>query len=93
MPRGCKCSKSQRFESCNKHASMTFRIFAGIECDILRDGSLDFDDEILAELDFVVASVHSDFQSRRSGNDEARHSRDSESVRHDAGASDRPVTV
>ena len=38
-----------------------FRVFAGIECDILRDGSLDFDDEILAELDFVVASVHSVF--------------------------------
>jgi DNA polymerase (family 10) len=38
-----------------------FRLFAGIECDILRDGSLDFDDEILAELDFVVVSVHSVF--------------------------------
>ena len=36
-------------------------VFSGIECDILRDGSLDFDDEILAELDFVVASVHSTF--------------------------------
>src|SRR5207249_41759 len=31
------------------------------EGDILRDGSLEFDDEILAELDFVVASVHSTF--------------------------------
>lgn len=38
-----------------------FRLFAGIECDILRDGSLDFDDDILAELDFVVISVHSVF--------------------------------
>ena len=37
------------------------RIFSGIECDILRDGSLDFDDEILSALDFVVASVHSTF--------------------------------
>ena len=37
------------------------RVFSGIECDILRDGSLDFDDEILAQLDFVVASVHSTF--------------------------------
>jgi DNA polymerase (family X) len=36
-------------------------VFSGIECDILRDGSLDFDNEILAELDFVVASVHSTF--------------------------------
>lgn len=35
-----------------------FRIFAGNEVDILKDGSLDFDDELLAELDYVVASVH-----------------------------------
>jgi DNA polymerase (family 10) len=38
-----------------------FRIFAGVECDILRDGSLDFPDEVLAELDYVVASIHSAF--------------------------------
>jgi len=38
-----------------------FHLFAGVECDILRDGKLDFDDEILSELDFVVASVHSVF--------------------------------
>ncbi len=38
-----------------------FRLFAGVECDILRDGSLDFPNEILAELDYVVASVHSGF--------------------------------
>src|SRR5437763_5552301 len=37
------------------------RLFAGVECDILRDGSLDFPDEVLAELDYVVASVHSVF--------------------------------
>ncbi|MFN2540874.1 MAG: DNA polymerase/3'-5' exonuclease PolX [Chthoniobacterales bacterium] len=38
-----------------------FRLFAGVECDILRDGTLDFSDDVLAELDFVVASVHSVF--------------------------------
>jgi DNA polymerase (family 10) len=38
-----------------------FRLFAGVECDILRDGSLDFPDEVLSQLDFVVASVHSVF--------------------------------
>jgi DNA polymerase (family X) len=37
------------------------RLFTGIECDILRDGSLDFPDEILSQLDYVVASVHSVF--------------------------------
>lgn len=35
-----------------------FRLLAGSEVDILKDGSLDFDDELLAELDYVVASVH-----------------------------------
>ena len=34
-------------------------ILAGSEVDILADGSLDFDDKLLAELDFVIASVHS----------------------------------
>ncbi len=38
-----------------------FRIFAGIESDILADGSLDYPDEILATFDFVIASVHSSF--------------------------------
>lgn len=38
-----------------------FRLFAGVECDILKDGSLDYPDEILARLDYVVASVHSVF--------------------------------
>lgn len=35
-----------------------FRLFAGSEVDILKDGSLDYDDDLLAELDYVVASVH-----------------------------------
>jgi len=38
-----------------------FYIFKGIECEILSDGSLDYSDEILAEFDFVIASVHSRF--------------------------------
>ena len=36
-----------------------FRIFKGIESDILSDGRLDYEDEILSQFDFVVASVHS----------------------------------
>ncbi|GAA0288621.1 DNA polymerase (family 10) [Gracilibacillus halotolerans] len=36
-------------------------IFTGIEMDILPDGSLDYDDEILQEIDFVIASIHSSF--------------------------------
>ena len=40
-------------------------ILAGTEVDILADGSLDFDDKLLAELDFVTASVHSGLGSAR----------------------------
>ena len=39
-----------------------FQIFAGSEVDILRDGRLDFEDSLLDELDYVVASVHNAFQ-------------------------------
>jgi DNA polymerase (family X) len=42
---------NQKFEN--------FKIFKGIESDILSDGSLDYPDEILASFDFIVASVHS----------------------------------
>lgn len=40
----------------------SFRIFKGIESDILGDGRLDYDDEILAGFDFVIASIHSALQ-------------------------------
>ncbi len=43
----------------------SIRILAGTECDILADGSLDFPDEVLAELDVVVAAVHSRFKQSR----------------------------
>ncbi len=39
-----------------------FKIFRGIESDILGDGSLDYPDAILAKFDFVVASVHSNLK-------------------------------
>ncbi len=42
-----------------------FCFFKGIESDILTDGSLDYDEELLAGFDFVVASVHSGFTMSR----------------------------
>ncbi|QSR85674.1 DNA polymerase/3'-5' exonuclease PolX [Methylacidimicrobium sp. B4] len=38
-----------------------FRLLSGTECDILRDGRLDFSDSVLATFDYVVASVHAGF--------------------------------
>lgn len=39
-----------------------FRVFKGIESDILNDGSLDYDEEILKQFDFIIASVHSNLR-------------------------------
>ncbi len=44
-----------------------FRILKGSEVDILGDGRLDFPDEVLERLDFVVASVHSGFKNNVTG--------------------------
>ncbi len=51
----------KEIESLNDSFSNDFRIFAGVECDILKDGTLDYDDEILSELDYCIASIHSSF--------------------------------
>ena len=40
-------------------------ILSGVEMDILPDGTLDYDDELLAEMDFVIASIHSAFSQPR----------------------------
>ncbi len=50
----------EEIDNLNKEIS-DFRIFKGIESDILPDGSLDYSDDILNRFDFVVASVHSSF--------------------------------
>lgn len=42
-----------------------FKILTGIEVDILKDGSLDLPDEVLANLDVVIASIHSHFRLSR----------------------------
>jgi putative hydrolase len=42
-----------------------FRLLTGMEVDILEDGSLDMEDDLLAELDVVVASVHSKLRMSR----------------------------
>jgi DNA polymerase (family X) len=52
-----------RIRARDGHAGI--RLLAGIECDIRPDGSLDLDDECLAALDLVIASVHSAFTMDR----------------------------
>jgi DNA polymerase (family 10) len=42
-----------------------FTILAGVEMDILPDGTLDYDDEVLEGMDIVIASIHSGFSQPR----------------------------
>ena len=43
----------------NLSGNLGVRIFSGLECDIRRDGTMDIENDALAELDFVIGSVHS----------------------------------
>jgi DNA polymerase (family 10) len=52
-------------DALNQSFGSQFHLFKGTECDILGDGSLDFPDELLAGFDYVVASVHSQFNQSR----------------------------
>ena len=51
----------EQIASLNQTFDRDFRLFTGTEVDILRDGTLDFSDDILARLDFCIASVHAVF--------------------------------
>jgi DNA polymerase (family 10) len=50
---------AERVRQVNAEGHLGIRILSGIECDIMRDGSMDLDEEALASLDFVIGSVHS----------------------------------
>jgi DNA polymerase (family 10) len=52
-------------DALNKTFGGKFHLFKGTECDILADGSLDYPDELLDGFDYVVASVHSNFNLSR----------------------------
>lgn len=55
----------QRIREVDKQFEGRIRIFTGIEVDILADGALDLADEVLAQMDVVIASVHSRFEQPR----------------------------
>ena len=51
----------ERIRAVDQEMTGKIRVFAGIEVDILADGELDLSDEVLAQMDVVIASVHSLF--------------------------------
>jgi DNA polymerase (family 10) len=53
--------RNYEIDKLNEKLGGKFKLLKGIEVDILPDGSLDYSDEILKQLDFVVAAVHSRF--------------------------------
>ncbi|MEM9158894.1 MAG: DNA polymerase/3'-5' exonuclease PolX [Verrucomicrobiota bacterium] len=51
----------EKVRGLNASGKFDCHIFSGIECDILKDGSLDLDEEVMMQLDYVVSSVHGSF--------------------------------
>jgi DNA polymerase (family X) len=51
----------EEIDRLNQEYAGRLRLLKGTECDILKDGALDYDDATLATFDFVVASIHSNF--------------------------------
>jgi len=51
----------ERIRAVDKEMTGRIRVLAGIEVDVLADGELDLSDEVLAQMDVVIASVHSLF--------------------------------
>jgi len=54
-----------RIREVDREMEGRIRVFAGIEVDILADGALDLADEVLAQMDVVIASVHTRFEQSR----------------------------
>jgi len=53
-----KIEETRKFNKKSKN----FKVLCGMEVDILSDGSLDYDDELLSQLDLVVAAIHTGFK-------------------------------
>ncbi len=53
--------QQEEIRKLNADPATGVRLFSGIECDILKDGKLDFSDAVLKTFDYVVASLHAGF--------------------------------
>jgi DNA polymerase (family 10) len=67
-------NKMQQYNQQWENDDVDFRLFSGVESDILEDGHLDHPDEILSQIDYVVASVHA--MTRWRGRDESQNTED-----------------
>jgi DNA polymerase (family X) len=55
----------ERIREVDRQMEGRIRVLTGIEVDILADGALDLDDEVLAQMDVVIASIHTRFEQSR----------------------------
>ena len=55
----------RRVREVDRQMDGRIRVFTGVEVDILADGALDLDDEVLAQMDVVIAAVHTRFEMSR----------------------------
>ena len=67
-------NKMQEYNQQWENDGIDFRLISGVESDILEDGRLDHPDEILSQIDYVVASVHA--MGRWRGRDESQNTED-----------------
>jgi hypothetical protein len=88
---GACCAQIAEIRKLNEEYAGDFRIFAGSEVDILKDGSLDFGDELLADLDYVRGERAQRLQFARGRDDGAHHPRHRKPARHHARPSHRPL--
>ena len=58
-------AQADEVRALNEEMGDTIQVLAGTEMDIKADGELDYPDEILAQLDFVIASLHSGLRQKR----------------------------
>jgi DNA polymerase (family 10) len=54
--------QQREVDELNRRLGPSFRVFKGIESDILADGSLDYPNDVLKSFDLVIASIHSRFR-------------------------------
>jgi len=67
-------NKMQEYNQQWKNDDIDFRLFSGVESDILENGRLDHPDDVLSQIDYVVASVHA--MTRWRGRDESQNTED-----------------
>ena len=67
-------NKMQEYNQQWKNDDVDFRLFSGVESDILENGRLDHPDDVLSQIDYVVASVHA--MTRWRGRDESQNTED-----------------